>query len=134
MKNLIALLLFLSLQAFAQKSEVLRIDSIPAKGILLDKGWKWHAGDNPDFAKADFDDSKWESIDPTKDIKSLPQIWKTEIVWFRLRFNADSSLVNKSLVMQVRQTGASEIFLNGQFIEKFGKINTKNEKINIKNT
>ena len=129
MKPLCFVLLMFSSYCFAQKPDIFRIDSIPQKGILLDKGWKWHAGDNPDYAKADFDDSAWESIDPTKDIMSLPQIWKTEVVWFRLRFNADSSLINKSLVMQVNQTGASEIFLNGQLIEKFGKINTKTHQI-----
>ena len=114
---------------YAQRQEPFRIDSLPKQGILLDKNWRWYAGDNPEFAKTDFDDSKWENIDPTKDIMSLPQLWKTEIVWFRLRFNSDSSLVDKSLVIQVKQTGASEIFLNGQFIEKFGEINTKTRQI-----
>lgn len=52
------------------------IDSLPPQGILLDKGWKWHAGDHPDWAKPNFDDSAWESIDPTKDIMDLPQLDK----------------------------------------------------------
>jgi Histidine kinase-, DNA gyrase B-, and HSP90-like ATPase len=129
MKNIFAVFFLFSLNSFAQKQEVFKIDSLSKQGVLLDKGWKWLAWDNPDFAKADFDDSAWESIEPMKDIMDLPQIWKTEIVWFRLRFNADSSLVNKSLVMQVNQTGASEIFLNGQFIGKFGEIDTKAHQI-----
>jgi len=56
MKKLLTLLFLTSihLSSWAQ-SEVFRIDSIPTQGILLDKGWKWHAGDNPDFAKLDFD-------------------------------------------------------------------------------
>jgi hypothetical protein len=36
---------------FAQKHEPFRIDFLPQQGILLDRGWKFHAGDNPDFAK-----------------------------------------------------------------------------------
>ena len=50
------------------------IDSIPANGILLDKGWKYTAGDDPDYAKPDYDDSKWQAINPTADIQELPQL------------------------------------------------------------
>ena len=92
MKNLLTFILLtsISLGSWAQK-EAFRIDSIPTKGILLDKGWKWHAGDNPDFAKPDFDDSKWESIDPTKDIMELPQIPRNgQISWLRLKFKIDT--------------------------------------------
>ena len=68
--------LFFSSHIFAQQSAVFKV-YLPTQGILLDKGWKWQGGDNPNFAKVDFDDSKWESIDPTKDIFDLPQIPKT---------------------------------------------------------
>ncbi len=67
-------ILFLALSCSIGFGQAFRIDSLPQQGILLDKGWKWHAGDNPDFAKADFDDSAWESIDPTKDIVN-PKNW-----------------------------------------------------------
>jgi signal transduction histidine kinase len=134
MRCLLVLLLFSSTFSFAQKSEVLsngvfRIDSLPVNGIVLDKGWKWQAGDHPDFAKSTFDDSKWASIDPTKDIMNLPELWKTDIGWIRLRFKVDSSLIHKSMAILIQQTGASEIFINGQLIEKFGEINTKTHKI-----
>ncbi len=77
MKHLVLFLLFLSSSAFAQKSEIFRIDSLPKHGVFLVKGWSWHRDDNPDYAKPDFDDSAWESIDPTKDIMNLPQLPKT---------------------------------------------------------
>ncbi|MCU0339045.1 MAG: hypothetical protein MUE30_04115 [Spirosomaceae bacterium] len=69
MKSLTLTLLFALICGFvfAQKTAVFKIDSLPTQGILLDKGWKWHGGDNPEFAKPDFDDSAWEGIDPTKD-------------------------------------------------------------------
>ena len=98
---------------FAQKQEPFRIDSLPKQGILLDKGWKWHTGDNPDFAKADFDDSGQESIEPTKDIKSLVLVDNAPLSWFRLKIEVDSALMGKSLALLVKQTGASEIYLNG---------------------
>ncbi len=85
MKQLVIFLLFLSNYTFAQKSEIFRIDSLPTEGVLLNKGWKFHAGDNPDWAKADFDDSGWESIDPSKDIMDLPQLLKTDIGWLHYK-------------------------------------------------
>lgn len=62
MKNLLLFLFLLPLFCFSQQSPVFHIDSLPPQSILIDKGWKWHTGDNPDFANFAFDDSKWESL------------------------------------------------------------------------
>ena len=43
----------------------------------LDKGWKWHAGDNADWARPAFDDATWEQIDPGQDIMDIPQLRQT---------------------------------------------------------
>ena len=125
MRNLFTIFIFLPLTFYAQQTAIFKIDSLPQAGVLLDKNWKYHAGDNPDFAKPEFDDSAWENIDPSKDLKEIPQLWKTDIGWFRFKFDADTSLVNKSIALLVAQTGASEIFLNGQLIGTFGKISTQ---------
>ena len=127
--NKLILTLFLALICTVGVAQVLQIDSLPPQGILLDKGWKWHAGDNPDFAKTDFDDSKWGSIDPTKDIMDLPQVKGASLGWFRLKIDIDSMLFDKTMAILVKQTGASEIFLNGVEIGKFGKISTGNSKV-----
>lgn len=121
MKILLTLIVLISIQLSSlAQNEVFRIDSIPTKGILLDKGWKWHAGDNPDFAKPDFDDSKWESIDLTKLMDDLPQIQKAGIGWFRINFNIDSSLKNTILSLQTNQFLAAEFYQNGIFIGNLG--------------
>ena len=124
------ILLFLCLTTFAQKREPFKIDSLPRNGVLLNKGWKWYAEDNFDFAKADFDDSKWENIDPTKDIFELPQLDKKngQIGWFRIRISIDS-LLSRQLVFQVNQSGASEIYLNGKLIHQIGVLNSNLTKI-----
>ena len=125
MKQLIIFLLFFSTSTFAQKSEAFLIDSISTEGVLLNKGWKFHTGDNPDFAKAEFDDSAWESIDPTKDIFDLPQISKNgQIGWFRLKLSINELLLKKQISLVIQQTGASEIYLNGLKIVTSGIINT----------
>ena len=108
---------------------VFRIDSLPPQGVLFDQGWKWHPGDNSDWAKPEFDDKYWGNIDPTRDIMDIPQLWQTDIGWFRLQFRIDSLLNQKSMAMLVQQTGASEIFLNGQLIDRFGEISEDSRRV-----
>jgi len=69
------LLLFLltATTGLGQSVQPFRIDSLPPQGVWLNKGWKWQAGDNTEWAKPEFDDSQWAAIDPTKDIMDLPQ-------------------------------------------------------------
>ena len=107
----------------SQAQSVFRIDSLPANGVLLDKGWKFHAGDNPEWAKPAFDDAKWADIDPTKGIFDLPQLDRRtgRIGWLRLRLRLDS-ILTQQLVLQIRQSGASEVYLNGRLILRFGRI------------
>jgi two-component system, NtrC family, sensor kinase len=120
MKALAIFLFLIPIVGFAQQPNVFKIDSLPKQGILLDKGWKWHAGDNPDFAKPDFDDSGWESIEPTKNIIDLPQIpLNGQVFWLRCTFSIDSGSF-QPMVMQLEQCGATKIFLNSKQIHSFG--------------
>jgi two-component system NtrC family sensor kinase len=128
MKYLLLLLLFFYGSAFAQKSEIFHIGSLPTEGVLLDKGWKYHTGDNPDWAKPDFDDSAWTPIDPTKDIAALPEIFNAQIKWLRLDFEVKNKLPNP-LGIAINQAGASEIYLNGRLIHQFGHFDTDSTKV-----
>jgi len=84
-------LLLCSLSAFAQKQDLLHIDSIPAQGLVLKHNWKMQLGDNPEWAKTTYDDAQWAAIEPTQDFKNIPELWESKIVWFRLKFTVDSS-------------------------------------------
>jgi len=128
MRNaLIAIIFVLSLsiaKCFSQNESptAFHIDSLSAAGILLDKGWKFQAADNPDFAKPGYDDSGWQSINPALDIHDLPAISKTGICWLRLHLRIDSNLLDQQLALIINQATASEIYLNGRLIYNFGKI------------
>ncbi len=125
MKHLIILFILLNVHwaAVAQwDTSVIRLNKIGADGILLNKGWKFQAGDNPDWARPEFNDKSWHPIDPTKDIYDLPQLWKG-IGWLRLHFFVDSA-VTGSLAMEIQQSGASEIYLNGKLLRRFGVVST----------
>ena len=106
-----------------------RLEISENKGIVLDKGWKFQAGDSPEWAKTDYDDKLWESINPTLDIHDLPQIPRSGISWFRLHFLADSDILKNQLALIIQQSGASEIFLNGILFHRFGVLSADPEKV-----
>ena len=118
------LLLVLLLNGFAvlgQVTSAFVIHKLPQQGVLLDKNWKWQAGDNPQWAKPEFDDRRWQPIDPTKDIMDLPQVRRSSVGWFRLRFSLKDSIPHQ-LALMVWQAGASEIYLDGKLIHQLGKL------------
>ncbi len=81
-------------KSFSQDSsnDATHLTKLPPEGVLLDKDWKFLSGDNPAYANSEYDDGGWETINPTLDIYDLPQIPKSGIVWFRLRFLINTSL------------------------------------------
>src|SRR3954449_9938028 len=98
----------LVLHCFSQDSaatNVFHISKLTPEGIVLDKGWKFTAGDNPAYASPDYDDSEWQAIDPTKDIHDIPALWENKIVWFRIHVSVDTALLGK-LAMMIQQSGA----------------------------
>ena len=103
---------------------VIPLKEFPKEGLLLDKGWKFLPGDDPGYADRNYDDSKWQTINTALDIHDIPQLWKNKIAWFRLRVTTDSSA--GALGMTMEQSGASEIYFNGELIQRFGTIGDSN--------
>jgi signal transduction histidine kinase len=127
---LILQFIFLSYSCWSQDTrEIIYIESLPEEGFLLDKGWKFQAGDNPDYANADYDDSNWQRINPTLDMRDLPESTKSGICWLRLHLVVDSSLLREQLSLLINQSVASEIYLNGRLLYKFGTISDNLEEI-----
>lgn len=99
-------------------------------GAEIDEASKFFAGDNPAFASVEFDDSNWENIK----FSSKKNYSKDQPYWIRYYFKIDSTMINESLCFDVKQVGASEIYLNGKKIETIGKIGDSKTRIfKIKN-
>jgi serine phosphatase RsbU (regulator of sigma subunit) len=98
-------------------------DSISDDGFVLEnKEWKYHEGDNPEWALPDFDDSSWEfRTSRFGKTDSLGLTWKG-IGWFRKRINIDSSLTGIPLMFQLIMQGSAEVFWDGKRVGKFGSI------------
>jgi len=131
MKNSYTLFLFIffvATKCFSQ--EVTHLTKLPPEGILLDKGWKFQTGDDPRFARSDYDDSKWRSVNPSLDIHdSLDQVLKAGIVWFRSHLSIDSNVLKHQLAFSIQQSGASEIYFNGLLANKFGTVSNNIKEI-----
>ena len=99
----------------------------PEKAIVhetaqqLNEGWKYHEGNNPQWATPQFNDSSWASVHSD----SMPAWYKGQEGWFRLRFKVDSVLLKSSLSLVLNQKGASEIYFDGEKIADFGRVSSQ---------
>jgi len=110
---------------------VLTLEDINEGGASLET-WKYHPGDDQEWANPAFDDTGWESIESTElSLNEIPRGGWEGIGWFRLHLSVpDERLWHTPLALQViYQAGAPEIYLDGELIYTFGKVgNTKEEE------
>lgn len=93
------------------------------QAIPLSFSWKYHPGDNLDWASLAVPDSSWEQINTALGPAELPFMEWEGIGWFRIHFQVDSSLVNQPLGLILEQhRGASEIYLDGELLYELGQV------------
>jgi phosphoserine phosphatase RsbU/P len=83
--------------------------------------WLVHAGDDPAYARADFDDSKWMVFDATKPL--LPEIAaaRPEVVWYRLHVKVSPGQAGLAL-QEFRLASAFEVYVNGARLLQTGRV------------
>jgi serine phosphatase RsbU (regulator of sigma subunit) len=96
--------------------------------IELFSGWKYHPGDNINWKDPNIDDSSWETVYSSLNRGNLPSSGWDGIGWFRIHLTVDSSLWNKPLAFTFEQAGASEVYLNGKQLYKFGTVSDSPDK------
>jgi two-component system NtrC family sensor kinase len=100
---------------------VLQVKRLPAAGLLLRHGWRYHTGDNPAWARPDFDASAWDTLNPAQRRAKLPPVLGKGISWLRLRLRTGDSLRQHPLLLWgSSRVGAYEIYLNGRLVHKQG--------------
>jgi serine phosphatase RsbU (regulator of sigma subunit) len=120
------LFLILVIPAFAQESFNLNYKSFDnVNSAQISSGWKYSPGDNPEWAKRDYNDSPWLKADPHiyPDSRILKD-WQG-VGWFRVVFNIDSTLHNKALRIALYSAGNIQFYHNGELIHI---LNTNKEK------
>ncbi len=100
------------------------IDSV--NGLHIDKYWKFHTGDNMEWANPSFDDRSWDTLSADNSYKNYDRnIKKLEQAgngWFRIHLKVVPSLFNKTVLLLIQQSGASEIYLDNKLVQHFGKL------------
>lgn len=87
--------------------------------------WRYSLVDDSAAAAREYNDREWKLI-RAEDLDSTVM---QGIGWFRLRFSIDSTLTNKPIAFAIRQRGASEIYLDGKLIKRYGKIKGKDSSV-----
>lgn len=95
--------------------------------LELIEGWKYQIGDDSSWAAPSFDDTEWKTINPFLRKEEFEKLNWTGNIWFRNHIYADSSLLNKPFGLIFYNSGASEIYLNGELLYRFGKVGTTRE-------
>ena len=114
----------------AQAQTVLTADQLQnGKSVELDKlGWKYSPNDDPRFADPQFDDRAWETIPNTAfDLDHLPKNSWQGIGWFRLRVQVAPEAANEQLALQMWHWGASEVYLDGRLVNRFGTVGASSD-------
>ncbi|HLC82741.1 MAG TPA: hypothetical protein VJI69_02855, partial [Bacteroidia bacterium] len=133
-KILFSFFLLFQFVALAQTDSYFHFDSLPGEqeytvnepSIPVKTNWKYHKGDNMQWADSSFDDSSWKFIAPNLNLDSIATGTFETIGWFRIHIIVDTTLLNKTLALLITQSGASEVYLDGKLIHSFGKIDQKN--------
>ena len=106
------------------------ITQIPTDGLLL-TDWRFRPGTDSAGASPQLNDSQWDTIDPTKDIRDLPPLQRAGVGWLRLHLTTGNQL--PPTMLYVFQSVASEVYLDGRLLYRFGTVSTNPEGVRAYN-
>ncbi len=96
--------------------------------FLLIEGWRYHPGDQAEWAEPGFNDSSWGTFTyPPEPWMQPEDIDWTGQGWLRLRLKLDSTLSDIPLALHYFQIGAGEIYLDGKRVKSLGKVGDSRE-------
>lgn len=87
----------------------------------IDSVWRFHLGDDPQWARPEFDDSHWPTLHPTQDWAPQGYPEDAEFAWFRFRLRAPAHM--SSLVFELPGIPKSyQLFSDGRLIAQVGTL------------
>ncbi len=101
---------------------------LPPSGLLLSTGWRYHPGDNPAWARPDFDDSRWDTITVARAGFPLPLRTRIGAGWFRLRLADTLRLQALSLTFGQSSAGF-EVYADGRRIGHYGSFSANPARV-----
>jgi alpha-galactosidase len=134
MKKIFLIPLFFLLIALRTECQT---NNIGNKAIILDAGWKFITGDNPDCAKPNYDDSQWKSIRVDKTWEECGYNSYDGFAWYRIKVVISSDVIknaklkDKLIFKMGKIDDVDQVYLNGKLIgengtnEPIGRTNTE---------
>ncbi len=86
--------------------------------------YKFATGDDSRWAAVDYDDSSWLTLP----LDHFPKDSLQNIFWSRYTIFVDTTLWNKTLAIRVWQIGALEMYLDGRFVGRIGRVGVDKEE------
>jgi len=86
---------------------------------LAESKWLFHAGDDPAWAAANFDDSHWNLVDTSQKLTSYTDTHHNQVFWFRIHIRLDGMIPEPSIKVY-SLARAYSIFVNGQLLVQRG--------------
>ena len=128
----VVFIFWLLLASNGQAQTTLTADQLQdGKSFELDKlGWKYSSDDNPQFADPQFDDRAWATL--TDSAKPEDSGWHGS-GWFRLHLRVAPQLSNVALNLEMAHYGASEVYVNGKLLKRFGVVGKTREEETVFN-
>ena len=83
--------------------------------------WLIHAGDDPAWARTDFNDADWTRFDSRSDIKRVFPVYHPDVAWYRLRVQVPPNQTGLAL-MEHTISSAFEVYVDGQRIMQTGQV------------
>lgn len=83
--------------------------------------WLVHAGDDPAYARPDFDDSHWTRLDSRASLKTVFPSDRPEILWYRLHVKVAPEEIGLELAER-NISSAFEVYVNGRRILQNGRV------------
>ncbi|MDP3150046.1 MAG: SpoIIE family protein phosphatase [Ignavibacteria bacterium] len=126
-----------SISLFSQQNAALKLTSKDIEingdssknGFTISGFWKYKSGDSLQWTSPAYSDESWDSLKSEFNVDSIPQNTWTGIGWFRLKILPNSSLKNQTVAFALLQSGASEIYVNGKLVKKFGTVSSINNEV-----
>lgn len=86
---------------------------------LSNANWRFSAGDSAQWASPTYIDRHWSKDNlPSKAIRQNKALWEKGQGWFRLKMKSNDPIGKKSLTLLVEQFGRSEVYLDGQLLDR----------------
>ncbi|HEX8656436.1 MAG TPA: hypothetical protein VF690_02825, partial [Hymenobacter sp.] len=85
--------------------------------------WRYHPGQPAGWASPTTADHAWPLVDAAFTPKNSPSDWRGTGC-FRIWFTLDSALLGQALGFRFRHKGASEIYLDGRLLGRYGTLGT----------